>query len=208
MAGAAGVALLLLVVVLTLAVGTVLQGPGAVSFAQAGCDPISSRPAPIRGGHVPVGQRVDYPVSPPAFGTHWGNYLQGPEIRSFYTVADRPPVERLVHSLEHGYTILWYDETLGERDLARVRSIASGGIGSKLIAAPWTSDDGPPFERGKHVALTHWSVGGDPDARQTALAEESAAAGIWAYCDRPSLEAVELFMEEYPYTDSPEPGAP
>ena len=56
--------------------------------------------------------RSPTPTRRPAFGPHWGNYLQGSEIRSFYTVERPPEVERLVHSLEHGHTILWYDDTV------------------------------------------------------------------------------------------------
>jgi hypothetical protein len=31
--------------------------------------------------------------------------------------------------------------------------------------------------------------------------------GITQYCGEPSGEAVAAFVEDYPYTDSPEPGA-
>ena len=49
-------------------------------------------------------------------------------------------------------------------------------------------------------SLTHWSMGGthgNPDEQ----------TGIWQYCAKPSGEAVADFMDAYPYTDSPEPGA-
>ena len=41
-----------------------------------------------------------------------------------------------------------------------------------------------PSPTGTHVALTHWSVGGDPG-------DVSKQQGIWQYCAKPSGEAVE-----------------
>ena len=32
----------------------------------------------------------------------------------FYTKDSRPELEALVHNLEHGFTILWYDETAAD----------------------------------------------------------------------------------------------
>ena len=71
---------------------------------------------------------------------------------------------------------------------------------SKFIAAPWTSEDGDAFPDGQHVAFSHWSVGadGDPSGEQT---------GVWQYCSGVSGEALDTFMQDYPYTDSPEPNA-
>jgi len=158
--------------------------------------------------HEPVGQKILYPDAPPADGPHWGNYLQGSELRHFYSTDDRPPVERLVHSLEHGHTILWYDKTIADDSsaLADVQAIAkkfpsNSDPTDKFIAAPWTSADGKAFPGGKHVALTHWSMGGtngNPDGQQ----------GVWEYCSKVSGAVVEKFMQDYPYSDSPEPNAP
>ena len=72
---------------------------------------------------------------------------------------DRPELERLVHNLEHGYTILWYDDTVkagtrgvradpGDRRQVRPR------LPDKFIAAPWTSKEtAARSPSGKHVAL-------------------------------------------------------
>ena len=52
-----------------------------------------------------------------------------------------------------------------------------------------------------HVALTHWSMGGtngNPEGQH----------GVWQYCKDVSGEVVEQFMDDYPYTDSPEPNVP
>jgi hypothetical protein len=66
---------------------------------------------------------------------------------------------------------------------------------------PWTSEDGKAFPKGQHVALTHWSVGG---AGET---DPSKQVGVWQYCSDVSGAALETFMEDYPYMDSPEPNA-
>jgi len=163
----------------------------------------------VDGNHVEVGTPIDYRFTPPAFGQHWPNYLTGAELRSFYTVDDRPEVERLVHGLEHGYTILWYDESLADDDeaMADIEAIAKkfpdpGTVEEHFIAAPWTADDGDPMPDGARVALTHWSVGGEGgDATKDQV-------GVWQFCEGVSGEVVEQFRSDYPALDAPEPGAP
>jgi hypothetical protein len=153
------------------------------------------------------GEDIAYDQSPPAAGPHWGQFLTGNQIRKFWTTDDRPPVERLVHSLEHGHTILWYDETIAddEQALEELRSIAgkfpsNTDFSDKFMAAPWTAEDGDPFPDGTHVALTHWSMGGTNGNPEGQL-------GVWQYCSDVSGEVVDQFMQDYPYSDSPEPGA-
>jgi len=154
--------------------------------------------------HRPEGTPITYAEAPPAFGAHYP--VTAPFERKFYTADDRPRIEYVVHNLEHGYNVLWYDKTIAEDkdQLAVVKAIAAKFSGEKLtdkfIALPWTSDDGKPFPDGKHVALTHWSAGGDP----TKVARQR---GVWQYCTEPSGAEVSSFVEDYPYTDSPEPRA-
>jgi hypothetical protein len=179
-------------------------GPSAES---AGCQKVVTKPANGNNDHQPEGQKLLYPDAPPAFGPHWANYLLPTEVRKLYTVDDRPPVERLVHSLEHGHTILWYDQTVADDDtqMTDLRSIAKKFTGSsqadKFIAAPWTSDDGEAFPDGTHVALTHWSRGGSTN-------NTDKQVGVWEYCSAVSGPALEQFMADYPASDSPEPNAP
>jgi len=185
-----------------------------VSADAAGCKPVQKEKPEERDidgventAHVETGTPVDYRFSPPAFGLHWPNYLSGAELRSFYTVDDRPEVERLVHSLEHGYTILWYDEALAddEEALADVEAIAKkfpdpSSVDQHFIAAPWTADDGDPFPDDTRVALTHWSIGGEGGNIEDEV-------GVWQYCESVSGEAVQQFIDDYPPRDAPEPGA-
>lgn len=177
-------------------------GPAA---GQAGCQEIVTKPATGGSDHREIGSPIAYQDAPPAFGPHYPT-TAGFE-RKFYSPNDRPEVPYLVHNLEHGYTMLWYDETIADdaEQLAVVRGIAENFEGddfeNKFVAAPWTEEDGAAFPDGAHVALTHWSVGN---------AEEEGAGdqqGIWQYCTDPSGAAVAEFAEQYPYTDSPEPDA-
>jgi hypothetical protein len=176
------------------AAGTPLADIG-VSTSAAGCDPVKKVDATGSGDHVDTGTRIPYPDAPPAFGQHWPNFLQGSEIRTFYTTQDRPELERLVHSLEHGYTILWYDDTVksGSADYKTIQSIADK-FDAYFIAAPWTKDDGKAFPSGKHLALTHWT---GPEEQE----------GITQYCVAPSGAVVDKFTKDYVADNAPEPGA-
>ncbi|HEX6877691.1 MAG TPA: DUF3105 domain-containing protein [Nocardioidaceae bacterium] len=175
-----------------------------VSADAARCTDVKVDKATGNSDHRPEGSKLSYPDSPPATGPHYP--IPAPISRKYYTSKDRPPLGYLVHNLEHGYNILWYDDTVAKDDkqLAVVKAISDKFSGStledKFIAAPWTSDDGDPFPGGAHVALTHWSMGGTNG-------NPKGQHGITQYCAQPSGDAVATFVKDYPYTDSPEPGA-
>jgi hypothetical protein len=170
----------------------------------AGCRDVVTKKATGSQEHKPEGTAISYPDAPPAFGPHYA--VTAPFERKFYTESDRPKLENLVHNLEHGYNLLWYDESIANNSdrLGEIKAIAAKFDGKKLsdkfIALPWTSKDGKPFPKGTHVAMTHWSAGGDPS-------DPSKQEGVWQYCAKPSGEVVEQFTDDYPYTDSPEPQA-
>ena len=177
--------------------GTPLAELGATTSA-AKCSSVTKVKATGNNNHIDPPTSIPYPDAPPASGPHWGNYLQGSEIRNFYTVDDRPEVERLVHSLEHGHTILWYDDTVkpGTDAYKDVQAISKKFTEEqKFIAAPWTEKDGKSFPSGKHVALTHWT---GPEDQQ----------GITQYCALPSGAVVAKFKKDYPASNAPEPNAP
>ena len=177
-----------------------------VAAAQAGCQDITTEAAEGVSDHKPVGEKIFYEYGPPAFGPHYPS--AAPFGRKFYAVGDRPQVEYLVHNLEHGYTILWYDETIADdsEQMDVLRGIASklqgtDNLRDKFKAVPWTSEDGKSFPKGQHVALTHWSLGGVGET------DPAKQVGVWQYCSEVSGSALETFMEDYPYMDSPEPNA-
>lgn len=170
------------------------------------CGEITTADAEGQNDHRPTGSKVEYSHAPVAFGPHWneGGVAPAPIDRRFYTSDDRPELEALVHNLEHGYTILWYDETAAGDDsmmnairgIANKMDVSDTNFRFKFIAAPWLEDDvpGESFPEGQHVAFSHWTGGEKPE-------------GIWQYCSEPSGEALDQFMQDYPYTDSPEPNA-
>ena len=181
----------------------------AIGATASACNDVETEVVTSENDHRDVSEQITYEDSPPAIGPHWNEAGVAPAAfeRKFYAAEDRPELESLVHNLEHGYTILWYDETISADDAAvtEIRGLAakfsdSDNQRSKFIAAPWTAEDGDAFPDDMHVAFSHWSVGGDgdPSGEQT---------GAWQYCSETSGEALNDFMTEYPYTDSPEPNA-
>jgi hypothetical protein len=195
------------------AAGTELAALGASADA-AGCQDVVTKGVDLalqEDGtfHVPEGTPVDYSDSPPAFGLHWPGPAQ--YERKFYTTDDRPDVEQLVHNEEHGYTLLWYDQSVADDadqlqviediaakfDVGDASDVESYNEG-KFIAAPWTEDDGAAFPDGTHIAFTRWALKGDD-------AVENKGEGAWQYCEQPSGEALAAFMDEFPESNSPEP---
>lgn len=176
-----------------------------VPMDEAGCQELITKKATGSAVHEPTGKKILYPDAPPADGPHWGNALAPQEVRRFYTADDRPELERLVHSLEHGWSILWYDSSIADDEAAvgELEGIAEEfpdvtDRDQKIIIAPWTSEDqnGTAFPDGAHLALTHWSRG---EGEKT-----SDQVGVWQYCDKVSGEVVQQFMTDYPASDSPE----
>lgn len=175
------------------------------------CQDITTKKADGNQNHVEVGTSVDYTTAPPAFGPHWNEsgVAPAPFAKKFYTADDRPALEALVHNLEHGYAILWYDETIAddEKAMDEIRAIADTfgdtNYRDKFIAAPWlkTDEGGKSFPDGQHIALTHWSAGGSGET------DTSKQVGVFQYCSGVSGEALATFMKKYPYTDTPEPAA-
>ena len=77
-----------------------------------------------------------------------------------------------MHSLEHGHTILWYDDSIkkGSEAYQQIQQIGDKlGLDSYFIAAPWTAGDGRSFPSGKHIALTHWTGPKDQDGCHAVL---------------------------------------
>ncbi len=190
-----------------------LQGFSTLEVAEVGapasvCQDVTTQDATGVNNHVPQDQTVTYDTAPPSFGPHWNvaGVAPAPFTEKFYDASDRPPLEALVHNLEHGYTVLWYDDTVAgdSGQVSEIKAIAKKydvddtNFRLKFIAAPWLSTDegGAPFPDGQHVALTHW------------MGDQESSTGVWQYCSETSGAALETFMADYPYTDSPEAGSP
>ena len=166
------------------------------------CGEITTKKAQGSNDHRPFEEQITYEDTPPAFGPHWNEagVAPAPINQRFYTTDSRPELESLIHNSEHGYNILWYDETAADSEemIGEIKAIAAtldendtnGRF--KFKAVPWTDEDGGEFPDGQHIAFTHWTADQE---------------GVWQYCSEPSGEALQEFMEKYPFTDSPEPNA-
>ncbi|WP_239459970.1 DUF3105 domain-containing protein [Nocardioides daejeonensis] len=184
------------------------------------CSPLITKAASGNQEHVDPGTKIDYPEAPPAFGKH--EVYPDDMVRKLYTKTDRPNIEQLVHNSEHGYTILWFkDIDRGSDEWDNLKAIATKLKGTsnlrlKFKAVEWTDDDPKWSDDGKawktpdgkdvdtdkmHVALTHWSKGGE-DAD---ISDTSKQVGVWQFCSEVSGAALQDFMLKYPYLDSPEP---
>jgi hypothetical protein len=94
-----------------------------------------------------------YNTNPPTSGRHYASqYFPG-----FYEEEDVDvpyPAGYLVHSLEHGYVIFWYNcDTLNEAECddlkTDIRSVMDRADNHKVIAYPWPSLDIP-------ITMTSW----------------------------------------------------
>jgi len=111
----------------------------------------------LPGSHVATGEDPGpFSSDPPTSGPHYsqpmpaGFYEDGdPETQYAY------PEGYLLHSLEHGYVIFWFNCDLLESEQAckdlkdDIRSVMGQALGVKLIAFPWHSLDVP-------VVMTSW----------------------------------------------------
>lgn len=96
-----------------------------------------------------------YKSDPPTSGRHYADSLPA----GFYDENDlqtlpEHPEGLLVHSLEHGYVIFWYNcDLLGEQDCnalkAQIKQAMDDAGNTKVIAFPWKSIDVP-------LVMTSW----------------------------------------------------
>lgn len=155
--------------------------------------------------HVSAGTPIKYEEVPPVFGQH--EEYPDSMTRKLYTEDDRPRLGMLVHNQEHGYTILWYDQTIADDpdQMIVLKGIAdkmkgTGNMRLKFKAVPWLKSDGKPFPDGEHVAITHWAKESEEKD-----AKKDEQVGVTQFCSEPSGEALKDFMLRYDYTNSPEP---
>jgi hypothetical protein len=98
--------------------------------------------------HVADETQVTYSTDPPLWGDHWN----GAAAPGYY---EEPlPEERLVHSLEHGNVVLYYDKSkLSAAELEAVKAL------TLKYKDPWSAVIAVPRTDAKHaVILTAWEV--------------------------------------------------
>ncbi|MGL4173729.1 MAG: DUF3105 domain-containing protein [Actinomycetota bacterium] len=183
-------------------------GTIGVTSAQASCDPITTDAAADGGNasvsHIGPGTdkpdvtTIKYDTVPPTSGQHYP-FPEFPN-REYYTEQDRPKMENLVHNLEHGYTVLWYDKSISEAERAQLKAVAREANSSdqareKFIVSAWDTAYGT-FPSGKRFALSHWSA--DPQ-------DPKKQSGHRQLCGQISGAAVKDFITAHPRTSAPEP---
>ena len=98
--------------------------------AAASCDPVTNDPASGSSDHVGPGTnqadvtKIQYATVPPSSGKHFA----APAVDSPPRLHGRrraPQIETLVHNLEHGYTILWYDRSVEKEQAASFQALAT-----------------------------------------------------------------------------------
>lgn len=147
------------------------SAPEGVTAAQAGCDEIQEPPEE---GRDHVTGEVDYDTSPPTSGNH----AETPADAGFYP--NDLPKETVVHNLEHGQIVIWYDPSAPQETIDALEKFAdsandpdnAGGGAEPILAVPY--DDIPS---GKTFVITAW--------------EASQA------CEAYSLEAIDAFRKTY-----------
>ncbi len=98
-------------------------------------------------GHVADGTKITYKNDPPTSGDHYQTWV----LPGFYTAPQAN--ELLVHSLEHGYVIIYYNKAkLSDADMGHIRSLTNAykGQWDGVVAIP--RDDAQ-----NAVVLTAWN---------------------------------------------------
>ncbi len=95
-----------------------------------------------------------YNSNPPAGGAHYDtDFTAGFYQETDLATLPKNPQGYLVHSLEHGYVIFWYNCQAANTDCAAlkqtIQSVMDETGGDKLIAFPWSDMDVP-------LAMTSW----------------------------------------------------
>ncbi len=116
----------------------------------AGCGEVTTTSDSGSGRHLTEDQTVEYDTSPPTHGAHDPIPLRAGIYEEPFTnvKGEKPTIYKAVHSLEHGYIIVWHEglRSADERLLERRYSDAK-----KVIVVPY-----PPLKGDDKVVLTAW----------------------------------------------------
>jgi len=116
---------------------------------------------------------------PATSGSHWSS-ADSPGPWGVYPTAQ--PQERMIHNMEHGGVIIWYQSTLPAADITTLTNFVNQQITTerfKVILTPWSGVD-----FGHPIAVTAWD---------------------WLlYLDTADLDKVRAFIDAH-YDQSPEP---
>lgn len=136
-----GIGLLTLIIIVG---GTWLSSSQAASDQVRLSKPLVGETVANQGqDHVPDTTKVSYDSNPPTSGPHYVNSKPA-------GIYDKPvPDGNLVHSMEHGAVIIWYQSNLPQDQINQLKNIYNSVGISKKIMVPRDNLDVP-------VALTSW----------------------------------------------------
>jgi hypothetical protein len=132
------------------------------------------------GGHIENGTTGGpYSSVPATSGQHWGT----PANWGVYTEANPAVESQVIHNLEHGGIVIWYQSTATQEDIDQLTQFTQQALNSsnyKVILSPWNGED-----FGHPVAVTAWD---------------------WLlYLDTADIDQVRAFQQDHPASDAPEP---
>jgi hypothetical protein len=104
-----------------------------VAPSEAHCNGIQTFPAEGH-QHVAPPQTVTYKTNPPTSGNHYGS-PNGPVAPGFYTIDAAPPVEAVVHNLEHGQIVFWYRPDAPGDVISAIRAMVQQGDAPRNLPA-------------------------------------------------------------------------
>ena len=139
--------------------------------------------------HVPTEEMPPlstYPSTPPASGPH--NEIPLPS--GVYETP--PPIDRLIHSLEHGAAVVWYAPEAAGPDLEELRTFyGSADVGDRVIVAPYDyPDEGAAgsLPAGIQMSLASWhTVQGCAQVNLAAAFDFTSSWAAPPFGDRPYL---------------------
>jgi len=132
------------------------------------------------GGHLQDGTvGGPYDSTPATSGQHWST----PANWGVYTTSNPAIESQVVHNLEHGGIVIWYQPSATQADIDKLTQFTQQALGSsnyKVILSPWSGKD-----FGHPIAVTAWN---------------------WLlYLDSADIDQVRAFQEDHPTSDAPEP---
>jgi len=149
----------------------------------------------VQGGPPTMPPLSTYPSVPPASGPH----AAIPWSRGVYSTP--PPIDQVIHSLEHGAAVVWYAPDASGTELTKIEDFyGDPSHGLKVIVAPYDyPDQGAEgtLPGGSTMALVAWH-----NVETCSRVSLAAAFGFTARYGIPP------FGSQAYLGDAPEPGAP
>lgn len=149
-----------------------------VTAAQASCGDVQEQDEQGR-DHIDVGAPHEpYTTNPPTSGPHYNSAGLGPVQTGFYEDASEAPPEGVIHNLEHGQIVIYYNPDAPTEVIADIE-LAVRTEPAATVAAPFAGIEG-----GANLVLTAWTVAQS--------------------CEQVSLEVINEFRTAYQGIAGPE----